>query len=306
MADVIEQLSAADPELGHQADPVRPPAELLASIMDGTHLVYTVSGSGSVRSPKRRRRPSVAALAGFGAVLMVGAGTLLAINQTPNGPEGAFTSGEVNVLITSMMILQDGVVTEEEYRLGAEAVVVCLADAGFEYVVDFDDPSGHATYTGEGSTEEWERCLEVHLSANVSLGWSVSLEQVDLDELRQMQTAVIKCVERRTGEDFGQLTYDAFGYPTERSRQTRNAAFEYQDHQPWSACQYELGFLDEVHAQTKAILECVERTTGQDFGELTYDDSGRLTEEGQQTLRAASTYQSDLPWEACRQELGLK
>ena len=305
MADVIEQLSAADPELGHQADPVRPPAELLASIMDGTHLVFTVSGSSSVRSPKRRRRPLVAALAGFGAVLMVGAVTLLAINQTPNGPEGAFTSGEVDALITSEMILQDGVVTEEEYRWGAEAVVVCLADSGIESAVDFDDSNGHASYTG-GQPEEMERCLEVHLSANVSIGWSVSLGQVDLDELRQMQTAVVECVEGRTGEDFGQLTYDAFGYPTERGRQTRNAAFEYQDHQPWSACQYELGFLDEVHAQTKAILECVERSTGQDFGDLTYDDSGTLTEQGQQTLRAAGTYQSDLPWEACQQELGLK
>ncbi len=306
MTDVIEQLSAADPELGHATDPVRPPAELLASIMDGTDMVL-------VPSPKRWRRPLVAALAGFAAVLVVGVVTLLAINNSPGGSVGDVISGDPNALITSEMILLDGVVTEEEYRAGAEAVVVCLADAGIESVLDFDNPNGGASFLSPQSEgfptnkyrDETDRCFEAHLSQNVSLGWMVTLGRLDLEELREQQTAVTACVEERTGEDFGDLSFDEFGYLTEQGQQTKEAAFEYKDHEPWGRCNNDLGYEDEYKAETRALLECVEKRTGEDFGVLDFDASGHPTERGQQTVRAAGAYQNHLPWNACVVELGL-
>jgi hypothetical protein len=318
MADVIERLTAADPELG-QPDPVNPPADLLASIMDGTDIGLSLRQIDSV-PPLRRRSPFVAAFAGFAAVLVAGVVTFLIIN-TPSGPEGAVGLGDSTSLITTEMILEDGVVTEEEYRAGVEAVVACLADAGFEVEADYDNTNGHAGFSGGGDTgpatlEEsldnanpyrtaFDGCLEVHLSLNVSLGWGATLGRIDLGELREETTAVLECVENRTGEDFGELAYDGFGYLTQQGQQTREAAFEFQDHEPWTRCQNDLGYLDRYRAETKAILECVENRTGEDFGELEYDESGMLTAEGQQTLRSAVTYQNDVPWNVCAEELGL-
>lgn len=319
MPDVIEQLSAADPEFGQATDPVKPPAGLLASIMDGPDIELPLAEINSVPSPRRPRWRLAAAFTGFAAVLVVGTVTFLAINDTP-GPSDDDVALNPDAFITSEMILQDGVVTEEEYHAGAEAVVLCLGEVGIETELHFDNPNGHAGFRGrdtgplalEQSLDEaspydtaFDRCTEVHLSLNVNLGWAVTLGQLNLEELRAETNAVVECVASQTGEDFGELTYDGFGYLTEQGQQTSDAAFEYQDHEPWTTCKNELGYLDEVRAETKAILECVEKRTGEDFGELTYDDSGSLTEEGQQTLRAAVTYQSDVPWNACVQELGL-
>lgn len=311
MADAIEQLTAADPELGLATDPVRPPAELLASIMDGIDVVSAASGIDQVPSSKRRWRPLVAALAGFGAVLVVGALTLLVINDSSGGSDGNVASNP-DALITSEMILEDGVVTEEEYRAGAEAVVVCLADAGIESVLDFDGPNGGASFLNPQSEgfptsnlEEIDRCSDLHHSQNVSLGWMVTLGLLDLEELREEQTAVMVCVEERTGEDFGGLSYDRFGYPTEQGRQTVRAASEYQDDEPWGRCKNDLGYEDQYKTETRALLECVEKRTGEDFGELDFDATGHPTEEGSQTVRAATAYQSSVPHNACVEELGL-
>ena len=307
MTDVIEQLSAADPELGHATDPVTPPAELLASIMDGTDLVLPLLDAGVVPSSKRRRRPLVAAIAGFGAVLVVGAVTLLAINNTPSGSFDDVPS-DPDTLITSEMILEDGIVTEEEYRAGAEALVVCYTDAGIEAEVDFES-NGHASFyfpnSGKTDLDANEGCFDLHLSHNVTLGWAAALGQLDLEELRAEATAVTACVEERTGEDFGDLSYDQFGYLTEHGQQTSDAAFEYQDHQPWGRCRNDLGYEEKYKAETRAILECVETLAGEDFGELDFDDTGHPTEASQLTLRKAGTYQGDQAWEACRTELGL-
>lgn len=314
MADVIERLTAADPELGHP-DPVNPPADLLASIIDDTDTVLPLSEINLAPSPRRRPRPLVAAFAGFAAVLVVGVVTFLIIN-TPGGTKSEVISGDPDALITTGEILQDGVVTEEEYRAGVEAVVACLADAGFEVVARYGNPNGHADFLGGDigpSTPDEvgpyatasDRCFKVHLSNNVSLGWNVTLGRSDLSEIREQTTAVLECVTGRTGQDFGELTYDSFGYITEQGRSTKDAAFEYQDHQPWTTCTNDLGYLDEMRADTKAILECVEERTGEDFGELTYNDTGMLDEEGFLTQRAAATYQNDVPWNTCVEELDL-
>ena len=149
-------------------------------------------------------------------------------------PGGEAVGPDDDGLITSEMILEDGVVSEEEYRAGALAVGVCLTAAGFETQVDFDDPNGHAGFSSRTQPnydqEHFHECLDLHLSQNVSLGWAVALGHLDLEELRQEDTAVTACVEERTGEDFGDLTYDEFGFPTDQGQQTQDAAFEYQDH----------------------------------------------------------------------------
>jgi len=147
--------------------------------------------------------------------------------------------------------------------------------------------------------------MEEHLSGEVGLGWAVTLGQFDLAELRQLTETTFECVEQQTGTDFGELFYDRFGYLTEEGRQAKNTASEHQDHVQWTACENELGYLAESQAETQELVACVELSAGIDFGEVTYDKSGRLTEAGQLTVRAASNYQSDVPWVACQQELRI-
>ena len=223
-------------------------------------------------------------------------------------PGGEAVGPDDDGLITSEMILEDGVVSEEEYRAGALAVGVCLTAAGFETQVDFDDPNGHAGFSSRTQPnydqEHFHECLDLHLSQNVSLGWAVALGHLDLEELRQEDTAVTACVEERTGEDFGDLTYDEFGFPTDQGQQTQDAAFEYQDHELWGRCRNDLGYEEKHKAETRAVFECVETRAGEDFGELDFDATGHPDELSQQALRQAITYQDDQAWEECRAELG--
>ena len=189
-----------------------------------------------------------------------------------------------NGRITSEMILEDGVVTEEEYRAGALAVVACLTDAGFEAGVDFDDPSGnptsleghagfavdHADNATESANEAFNRCQDLHLSDNVSLGWAALLGQINLEELREETATLVACVEGRTGVDFGELTYDKFGFLTDQGEQTRDAAFEYRVHSFWGECRAEIGLLlwpdpdsfrmhEDLEPTDSGFLEIVER-----------------------------------------------
>ena len=172
--------------------------------------------------------------------------------------EGEAASPKDDTLITSQLILEDGVVIKEEYQAGAQAVVDCLADVGVETEVNFDDPNGHASFFTPHAvlTDDYVKqkggCFDMHLSENVSLGWAAALGQLDLGELRDETTAVTACVEERTGQTFGEPTYDEFGYLTEQGRQTRDAAFEYQDHEPWDRCHNDLGYLEEYKAETEA------------------------------------------------------
>ncbi len=277
--------------------------EAASDAHNSVRSVSTPQSSSIVR--RARRRTAVLTATPVLVIGFVATGILLMVQ----------TGGEVaapdDALITSEMILEDGVVTEDEYRAGAVAVAVCLTAAGFEAQVDFDNPNGHAGFSSQTPSqtlwdqEQFNECLDAHLSRNVVLGWAAALGQLNLEELRQEDTAVTACVEERTGEDFGDLSYDQFGYLTEHGQQTRDAAFEYQDHQPWGKCRNDLGYAEEYKAETRALLECVETQTGEDFGELEFDDTGHPTEASQLTLRKAGTYQNDQAWEACRTELGL-
>ncbi|MFQ5522593.1 MAG: hypothetical protein ACE5F5_03330 [Acidimicrobiia bacterium] len=153
-------------------------------------------------------------------------------------------------------------VTEEEYRAGAEAVVSCLAAAGFDVEVSFDRPNGHANFSGNHADDlreryrtEFGRCIDLHLSENVSLGWAAALGQLNLAEWRRETTEIVACVETRTGRDFGELTFDEFDYLTPQGQQTREAAFEYGDHQPWERCRSDLGLEISSPPETFSTLE---------------------------------------------------
>jgi hypothetical protein len=258
---------------------------------------------------RARRRTTVLA---SGSVMVVGlamAGVILTLQQS--GEDVTSTRGEGR--ITSEMILEDGVVTEEEYQAGAQAVADCLTGAGFDTEVDFDGPDSHAKFhtsndpnTIPGYRDQEELCFDLHLSQNVSLGWSVSLGQHDLTDLREEEIAVTECVEQRTGQTFGGLTYNQFGYLTDQGQQTRDAAFRYQDHEPWQRCQNDLGYLEDYKAETRATFECVEERAGKDFGDLTFDETGHLDDESQQTLQAAMNHQDHQVWNDCRTDLGIQ
>ena len=251
---------------------------------------------------RARRRTALLAATSVLVIGVVTAGILLIVQ-----PGGEVASSEDDTLITSEMILEDGVVTEEEYRAGAEALVVCYTNAGIEVEMLFES-NGHASFffphRGPPVPGVNDVCRDSHLSDDVSLGWAVALGQLDLTELREQDTAVTACVEERSGEDFGDLDYDQFDYLTEQGQQARDAAFEYQDHQPWGRCRNDLGYEEDQKAESMAILECVETRTGEDFGELEFDDTGHPTEASQQALNLAYHYQDDQPWESCRTELG--
>lgn len=290
---------------------------------DEQHVrTITVSSRRPSRLPSALVAPAAALL-----VLLIAAPALWLATRNGGQQDPATSGSEPNVsqadtgtLITSEQILEDGVVTEEEYRTGALAVVACLTEAGFEAEVNFEEPNpgtdslqGHAEFwvdhsddATESATNAFDKCQDLHLSHNVSLGWSAALGQLDLDELREETTAVTQCVEQRTGQDFGELTYDRFGYLTDQGQQTKDAAFEYQDHQPWQRCQNDLGYHEDYKADTRALLECVEERAGKDFGELTFDETGHADEESQQTLRAAMDHQDHQIWETCQEELGIQ
>ncbi len=214
---------------------------------DVKRSLRTVSTPSPLKIHRRaQRRRAAKATAAVVLVASLGASAWLLSRES----DGYLGLGG-NALITSEVILQDGVVTEEELHAGAEAVVACVAEAGFEAEVDFDDGSpgfldfadsdgSPGFHTAPGGSEALSLCLDVHLSNNVLLGWGVTLGRLDLDELRAEDDALVECVEQLTGVDFGEVTHDDFGYLTEAGQRTRDAAFEYQDHEPWQTCQQEL------------------------------------------------------------------
>jgi hypothetical protein len=216
-----------------------------SDLQGGVRGPATVTSSGIERRARRRKLSLSAAVTLL--VILIGAGMLFAAEPAVDvaGQDGGR-------LITSDEILSDGVVTEAEYRAGAEAVVACLAKAGFEVEVSFDSPRGGATFSydgdlrgRDGENEEFDRCMNLHLSENVALGWAATLGQLDISELRQEISAVVACVEAKTGEDFGELTFDEFDYLTAQGQEVRDAALEYQEHEPWEECYSELGLEPE-------------------------------------------------------------
>lgn len=158
--------------------------------------------------------------------------TLGSVAETDSQSAAATTTGD--------SILDDGIVTEDEYRGAVAGVVACAADQGLELLVDFNDSNGHASFSGRGDGDRLDSCFEENLTNNVSLGWSVALGDLDLEEIRKNDIATFACVEQATGEDFGELSCDKFGYSTTQGQAAHDLAFEYQDHESWIACRGEI------------------------------------------------------------------
>ncbi len=280
---------------------------LLESAADDVRTTVGDEVVADSTSIPRRGRRRVLVRSSLAGLLAVGGG--LTVATMVGSDDSATTISSGDGLVTSEMILQDGLVTEAEYRAGAEAVVSCLAGAGIEATVDFDDPNRHASFSRPSSglavesDRHFERCLDRHLAAPVSLGWAAALGQIDLERFHGETIATFDCVEQRVGVDFGELVFDEAGGLSSDSQRARDAAFEHDDHGPWMRCQDELGFTADSKAETEAVFECVERTTGEDFGELTYGASGALDDAGQQALRAAAGHLGDVPWALCLEQL---
>ena len=166
--------------------------------------------------------------------------------------------------ITSEQILEDGVVTDEEYWAGVDAAIECVKDAGFQArTVGLDESvstglQGHATVhidnadgEAEAADEAWGSCREHHWSENVSLGWSVTLGQVDLTARRAEEEATFRCVERRTGQDFGELNYDRHDFLTTEGELAKESAYEFENHIPWMECD------PEKPGNTTPLLELI-------------------------------------------------
>lgn len=258
----------------------------------------------------RRRARQRTALLSTGWVLIIGLAMSGVFLTLSSGGDVASTEDEEG--ITSELILKDGVVTEAEYQAGARAVADCMTEAGFATQLEQDTDGDFAFFTPypddtkPGYTEHWERCLELHLSQNVMHGWLATRGDLDLAEFREETTAVFECVEQATGQNFGELTYDEFGYLADQGWQSRDSAFEYGEHEPWLRCQNDLGYSEEYKTQTNATFECVEEKAGQDFGEITFDEFGQPSDDSKQALRDAMNTQGHELWETCSEELGIR
>ncbi len=199
----------------------------------------TVTSPSAVTIRRRARRHRIlVGLAVFVVVVGLGASVVVAgegsDSNVASGPDG---------LITTEMILEDGFVTEEEYRAGAEAVVACLSDAGYEGSVEYDE-GGNAIlgYNGGGEADTegfsvWERCSETHFGNKVDYLRDVQRGEADPEKRVAYETAIFECVETRTGRDLGEVSFDSDGFPTpEGQKALERALFAEEDHTSWMAC----------------------------------------------------------------------
>jgi hypothetical protein len=198
------------------------------------------ANSGAIRVPRRGFSLLGAVSAAILLLVVVGVATF-AVTSEPSSVPGAPVDGRNT---TEASILADGIVTQEEYRTAVQAVIDCSREAGLDVAADFNSPNGHASFQGPKSfgdpDKQFDQCLAVYLPNNVSLGWSVTLGDLDLTQMRIDTVARLTCIENRTGESFGELDYDEFGYPTAISEATMAAALDYKDHGPWNACSRQL------------------------------------------------------------------
>ena len=214
---------------------------------DARKSLRTIStpAAATIHRQVRRHRIMVVLAA---LVLVAGLGTSAVLLST--GSAGDVAS-DPDALITTEMILEDGIVTEEEYRAGADAVVACLTDVGVEASVDYDR-GGYAVFQGdigratlEESLEEtgpynttFDRCFEAHLGYKVFFLRAVQRGEIDPEKSVAYNTALFECVEVRTGRDLGEVSFDSDGFPTPAGEQAlQEALFAEEDHRSWEECQ---------------------------------------------------------------------
>ena len=198
----------------------------------------------TIRHRATRRRWTLAVVAVTAVLVGGGIATRAGITSP------AARSGDLDALITREDILADGVVTEDEYRAAAQAVVTCHASGGFVTQVAFDDPDGHASFSSATrlrsldraeKNRHFEDCLRRFLPPAVSLGWASTLGQVDLDVWRHDVTTLHACVLDATGLPIGALAFDEHGFLTRVGQDRMDTVMEYGDHEPASTC------IDRLH-----------------------------------------------------------
>jgi len=210
---------------------------------DAQKSVRTISTPSAVTIQRRARRHRItAAAAGVALIGGIGVSAMLLSSESA-GP----VASDPDVLITTEMILEDGVVTEEEYRAGAEAVVACLADVGVEGWVEYDEGGNVILgYSGGGPLGEtglsvMERCSETHFGQKVGYLRRVQRGEADPERRVVYETAIFDCVEARTGRDFGEVSFDSDGFPTPEGEQAlERALFAEEDHESWVECLHEI------------------------------------------------------------------
>ena len=145
------------------------------------------------------------------------------------------------------MILEDGIVTEEEYRAGADAMVACLADAGYQVEAHYDG-GGYVGFSGgdtgpvtlEESLDETgpyntalNRCFEDHLGDKAFFLRGVQRGEINPEKRAAHIVDHIQCVEERTGKDFGEVTFDSDWFLTPVRRLSSDCRCDYMFWCPW-------------------------------------------------------------------------
>ncbi len=110
--------------------------------------------------------------------------------------------------------------------------------------VDFGEPQ-HDQFGYP--TPEGQQTIHAAVRSEESRPWvSCQNELGFLAEDHAGEQATFDCVEQRTGQDFGDITYDKDGFRTPDGDRASKAAIFFENHEPWDACQEELGFASQT------------------------------------------------------------
>jgi hypothetical protein len=187
-------------------------------------------------------------------------------------------------------ILDDNFVTDEEVELAADATVQCVIDAGGDASWRYG-PNGYSidVVVNEAGRAFYPECEGRYLR-QVHFVWAAQ-HDASPEEGFLFYSAIVRCTEATTGQDFGELTQDNLGFMSSEGHRTINAALDTET-AVYMAC------FDEVAASTPTyfyfVLECVTDATGAEYQAPVDAGSGRLTPGHLLTLRGA---RSDHPVE---------
>jgi hypothetical protein len=121
---------------------------------------------------------------------------------------------------TPREILEDRVVTDEEWRMAGLAVVQCLDEQGIE--ASFDPEEG--SFSVGGTEEQFKPCWGTYMGVSVELRWAD--QQFDPIAEFFFYKNVVECTEQRTGIDFGEMTQDDLGFTSTEAKRTINRALD--------------------------------------------------------------------------------
>ena len=270
----IDLLAEANPT---PADPKWGDSEagraLLASVMD------RIENEVVVEPVTIRRRPWIYAAAAFVVTLLAALPLML------SGVEG-FTADSGPIFDSAEeveSILEDNFVSDEEVELAADTTVQCVIDAGGDAYWRYG-PNGYSidVVTNEAGRAFYPECEGRYLR-QVQFVWAAQ-HDASPEEGFLFYSAIVRCTEATTGQDFGDLTQDSLGFMSSEGHRTINAALN-TERAVYMSC------FDEVAASTPTyfyfVLECVTEATGDEYENPVDAGSGRLTPSHLLTLRDA-------------------